>query len=179
MKIKRKLNINKIRNRLNQQIVNEKKLMSDVYNGITLGTVVNTSDPQEMGRIQVFCPSLGDTLDTQLESLPWCMYSTPFGGNISYGTRGSESDNINGETSYGMWAIPKIGAQALVTVLDGNSDYRIWMGCIHGQFLPHTMPHGRFFDKTNDGPLSSNETKIEPTYSNLEEAFGNREIILN
>lgn len=167
----RNINIKKIRNKLNKKIETEKRLLKDVFNGTTLGTVVNTSDPQEMGRLQIFCPSLGDNIDDNIENLPWCIYLTPFGGSIGFGDRGSEETEIDGSTSYGLWAIPKIGAQVLVTCMEGNPDYRIWLGCIYGQHLPHTMPHGRFFDDEK-GPLNSNESNIEPTYSNMEQAFG-------
>lgn len=177
----RNRNIKKIRNKLNKKIEKEKQLLKDVFNGTTIGTVINTSDPQEMGRVQVYCPSLGDNIDDNIENLPWCIYLTPFGGTIGFGNRGPEETEIDGSTSYGIWGLPKVGAQVLVTCMEGNPDYRIWLGCIFGQHLPHTMPHGRFFDKLDesgilssnlDGPLDSTEKPIEPTYSNLEQAFG-------
>lgn len=180
-KYRRNQNINRVRNKLDNQIKQEKKLLTDTFNGTTLGTVVNSDDPQQMGRLQIFCPSLGDLSDHPVEDLPWAIYAPPFAGITSYGTRGNEDDEIDGSTAYGMWSIPKFGSQVLVTTIDGNPDYRVWLGCIYGQFLSHTLPNGRYFDKKdengrilneNDGPLASNETPIQPTYKNLEEAFG-------
>jgi len=176
--------ITKIRDKLDRQIREEKKLLNDTFNGTTIGTVVNSEDPQQMGRLQVFCPSFGDLPDHPVEDLPWAIYAPPFGGTTAYGNRGNEGDSVDGTTAYGMWAIPKFGAQVLVTTIDGNPDYRVWLGCIYGQFLSHTLPHGRYFDKkdengillnNNEGPVSSNETPIQPLYKNFEEAFGPKE----
>lgn len=176
-------NINKIRKKLAHKNEVEKRLLTDVFNGTTIGTVINTHDPQEMGRIQVYCPALGDNENGLVEDLPWCIYSSPFGGTVNSGTRGPDGYKIDGPTSYGMWAIPKTGAQVTITCIDGNPDYRLWTGCIYGQFLSHTMPHGRFFDEQDqsgilqnelDGPVSSSERPIQPLYRNLEDAFGNK-----
>lgn len=177
-------NITKIREKLDRQIKEEKKFLNDTFNGTTVGTVVNSEDPQQMGRLQIFCPSFGDLPDHPVEDLPWAIYAPPFGGTTSYGNRGNEGDDVDGTTAYGMWAIPKFGAQVLVTTIDGNPDYRVWLGCIYGQFLSHTLPHGRYFDKkdengvllnNNEGPIASNEKPIQPLYKNFEEAFGPKE----
>lgn len=149
---------------------------------ITIGTVVDTNDPQQMGRVRVVCPMLNDRFDSPLEDIPWAMYATPFGGSVSVGTRGPEENATQGAVSYGMWAIPKVGAQALIMCIDANPLQRVWVGCLYGQFLPHTMPHGRFFAGNHPalptetgkpvGPLSTDEDPIQPLYSNLKEAFG-------
>jgi uncharacterized protein (DUF2345 family) len=144
----------------------------------TVGTVVDTNDPQQMGRLRVLCPALNDREDAPVKDIPWASYVSPFGGEVQVGKRGPDDDDILGPTSYGMWAIPKVGAQAVVMCLDGRTDHRIWIGCLYGQFLPHTMPHGRYTynenassDQTPAGPLDSYERKIQPLSSNLDEAF--------
>jgi hypothetical protein len=76
-----------------------------------------------------------------------------------------------------MWNVPKIGAQVLIACIDGDTNHRIWLGCLYGQYLTHTLPHGRFTYKDADqpaGPISSSEAPIEPLHQNLTEAFTNQ-----
>lgn len=146
-----------------------------------MGIVVDTADPQQMGRLRVQCPALGDRDNTPINDLPWARYASPFGGDVQVGTRGPDQTNISGPTAYGMWAIPKIGAQVLVMCIDGVPANRVWIGCVYTQHTPHTMPHGRFSyddqkagsgDQKPAGPYDSFENSIQPLYSNLQEAFG-------
>lgn len=150
------------------------------FDQITIGFVVDTNDPQQMGRVRARCPSLndpGDTAEYTLEDIPWAMYCSPFGGSVSDVPRGPEDDITPGEVAYGMWNIPKVGSQVLVMCLDGNPQQRIYIGCVHGQFLPHTLPHGRYNNDevgTLDGPLSSTEDQIQPLYKNQTTAFNDK-----
>ena len=145
------------------------------FNKMTLGEVVDTNDPQQMGRLRVVCPSLGDSMDTPIKDIPWATYITPFGGISDTGSRGRKDHDTTGPVAYGMWNVPKVGSTVLVTCVDGDTRFRLWLGCVVGQFLPHTMPHGRFdYDAASDqpaGPLSSTEDPIEPLYSELTLAF--------
>jgi len=152
---------------------------------ITLGHVVNTNDPQQMGRVQAVCQAWGDTFEMISEDLPWCTYVTPFGGQVTAGTRGPGLDETGGGVAYGMWAIPKVNAQILVACLDGDPSIRVYMGCVYDQFVPHTMPHGRwtyedypepFVEKDAMtafpfGPYSSEEKFIKPLNENIKQAF--------
>jgi len=148
------------------------------FNQLTIGVVVDSNDPQQMGRLRIICPSLGDNADSPIGDIPWAKYITPLGGFAATGSRGPNNDSpTDGPVAYGLWAIPKVGAQVLVSCIDGNTEHRIWLGCLYGDFLPHTMPHGRYTyqeAEKPDGPLSSTEEPIQPLYSNLTEAFGNR-----
>ena len=147
-----------------------------MYNFISTGIVVDTNDPQNLGRIRVYCQSFGDMPNTQIEDLPWCRYMTPFGGvlNDSNITR-DDSSTADGPVAYGFWGIPKAGAQAVVTCVDGDPTTRIWMGCLPPPGLNNTLSHGRWNDTSvgkNDGPLTSTNNPIQPTYSNFRTAFG-------
>jgi phage baseplate assembly protein gpV len=151
-----------------------------MFEGITIGTVVDTNDPQQMGRIRVVCPTLNDRFDSEVGDIPWAMYATPFGGSVSRGTRGPNEDTTHGPVAYGMWAIPKIGAQVLIMCIDGSPMQRVWLGCVYGQFTPHTLPHGRYFGESSGllpeadgpiGPVSTTEEPIQPLFNNLKEAF--------
>lgn len=146
------------------------------FNGITEGFVVDTNDPQQMGRLRVWCPSLGDNSNTNIGDIPWATYMSPLGGfdRTSTRGRGDDTDNISiGPIAYGMWNIPNEGASVVVTCLDGDMSRRIWMGCIHGQYFPHTLPHGRFLDGY-EGPQTSEEQPIYPLYVEQAIAFNNQ-----
>lgn len=148
------------------------------YSLVTTGVIVDTNDPQGRGRIRVYATPFGDLPDTPIEDIPWCRQVTPFGGVVSSDTtmsRGPEDKSpTSGAVAYGMWGVPKVGALAVITCLDGDPVNRIWLGCMHPMATEHTMPHGRYIgEKGVDGPVSSTEQPIQPLYSNLRTAFGN------
>ena len=149
------------------------------YDNLTTGIVVDTNDPQQMGRLRVLCPGLGDNEDKETVDIPWALYAAPFGGVHAGLSRGPD-DVDSGGVAYGMWNIPKKGAQVIVACIDGNPFIRVWLGCIYGQFEPHTMPHGRFSvqdadlpgDNKPEGPLNDNDGKVDPLYASIKKAFG-------
>lgn len=153
------------------------------YNSVTIGYVVDTNDPQQMGRVRAVCGALGDTYEGDIEMLPWCSYGAPFGGHLSVGSRGPETDESTGRVAYGSWFIPKPGAQVLVVCIDGDSMDRVWIGCLYDTHTPHTMPHGRWkyedhpdlekgaSDARPFGPYTGAEKFIEPLNKNMEEHF--------
>lgn len=153
---------------------------------ITIGTIVDTNDPHQMGRVRVLCPQWGDPWNAKVEDLPWAVYMTPFGGQTQTGPKGPGIQQSEGGIAYGAWFIPSMGAQAVVMCVDGNPANRLYMGCIYDQFTPHTMPHGRFMfedhpelEKTGSdakpfGPYTSTEKFIHPTSENIKQAFGNK-----
>lgn len=151
---------------------------------VTLGIVVDTNDPQQMGRIRVVCSQWGDTWGSAVEDLPWAIYMSPFGGQQQQGTRGPGVQQSEGGVAYGMWAIPKVGSTVAVLCIDGNPMTRMYFGCVFDQFTPHTLPHGRFMfedhpelekggtDPVPYGPYTSSEKFIQPLATNLKRAFG-------
>ncbi len=149
--------------------------------GLTLGVVVNTDDPLQQGRLQVFCPALNDS-PKKIHHLPWCAYVTPFGGVVNNNsfTRGVSSgpEVSNGAIHYGFWAIPEQGAKVLVGCVDGDFKRRFWIGCIPEHQETHTMMHGRYNwggAGLPDGPFTSAKSPIEPLYTNFTKAFVNRQ----
>ena len=153
----------------------KERASSSTFDKMTLGEVIDTNDPQQMGRLRVICPALGDSTDTPVSDIPWATYVSPFGGMSDTASRGRADHNTTGPVSYGLWNIPKVGSTVLVACLDGDTHFRLWLGCLAGQFFPHTLPHGRFdYDAASDqpaGPLSSTEDPIQPSYSELTLAF--------
>lgn len=156
---------------------------ASTYDGITIGTVVDTNDPQEMGRVRIVCPKWGDSWSSKVEDLPWALYASPFAGQTQLETRGPGIQTSTGGISYGLWAIPKVGTQVLVCCIDGNPMTRAYLSCLYDQFANNTLPHGRFtyedhpaITKTSDtppyGPLTATEKPIEPLTGNMNKAFG-------
>jgi phage gp45-like len=143
------------------------------FTELTVGTVVDTNDPQQMGRLRVMCPRMGDTDSTEVANIPWASYVSPIGGIDRRSSRGRGENFTSGPVSYGMWSIPKQGASVLIACIDGSPRHRVWLGCMHQQFLPHTMPHGRYIDGVN-GPVSSREELIFPLAASQDAAFGGR-----
>lgn len=144
---------------------------------ISVGRVMDTNDPNQMGRIRVYIPVI-DRNTSLVGDLPFAMYCSPFAGHQHVQSRGPDTTSYTtGPVAYGFFSIPKVGTDVVVAHLDGNPQYRIWFGALQGMYLAHTMPHGRFtFNNPNkkgelDGPLSSTESPIQPQYDNLTEAY--------
>jgi len=154
-------------------MINTQNRISNLHRtGFTVGTVVDTNDPQQTGRLRILVPGYGDNPSMPVGDVPWAMYISPLGGSVSNIERGSDLDPGDGPVSYGFWSIPKIGAAVVVTCIDGDPMSRAWVGCLHTERLAHTLPHGRFIG--DDGPLDSTEKPIQPLYDNQTGAFGKR-----
>lgn len=144
----------------------------------TVGKVMDTNDPAQMGRARVRCGKYGDKATQDMVDLPWALPVSPLAGVITHGMRGSEQESVNAPVAYGMWNIPKIGSYVIVGCIDGDKSKRFYVGGVHPQYLVNTLPHGRFIWRKADsegarpdGPLSSDEVPIEPLYSNMTEQF--------
>lgn len=158
---------------------------NDRYLAPTIGTVVDTNDPQQQGRIRIICPSWGETYTNDLVNIPWALHISQFAGTTEVGTRGSDLTQTQGPVAYGLWGVPKVGASAVVICVDGDPEHRVCLGCFHTQLAAHTMPHGRWMyedhpsidvagDQRPFGPLSTTESPIEPLNTNMREAFSNK-----
>lgn len=164
-------------------LYNEGASPSSTIPYVTLGVVVDTNDPQQMGRVRAVCVQWGDSWNTPVEDLPWAVYMSPFGGHVQVGTRGPGVQESDGSLAYGMWAIPKVGAQVAMMCVDGNPMTRMYIGSVFDQFTPHTLPHGRFMhedhpgleksgqDTVPYGPYTSAEKLVQPLAQNMKRAF--------
>lgn len=152
--------------------INKGTKLNTGFDNMTIGTVVDTNDPQQMGRVRVYCPAW-DSDNVKVIDIPWAMYVAPFGGTISNISRGvDDNENISdGAVSYGAWHIPKFGANVIVMCIDKNPHFRVWLGCVFDQYSPHTLPHGRFINEDQNGPISSREGPIKPLSDNFNKAF--------
>lgn len=145
---------------------------------ISVGRVVDTNDPMQMGRLRVYVAGLDRNI-ANVGDLPFAIYCSPFAGHQQVQSRGPEDGTYTtGPVAYGMFAIPKVGTDVLIAHLNGDPNYRIWFGALYGQLLSGTIPHGRYtFNNPDaaagdlDGPLSAAEQPIEPLYGNQTSAY--------
>lgn len=147
---------------------------SDGFTGLTMGVVISTDDPLQQGRLQVFCPALGDDPDKPT-ALPWAAYIMPFGGaidNASY-VRGPDAKTTSGPVHYGFWAIPEVGSYVLLGCVDGDYRRRFWLGSFVAHQQANSIITGKYKWEGTDanGPLSSSGSPLEPQYTNLGKAF--------
>lgn len=141
------------------------------------GQVVDTSDPDQMGRVRVWIPALdGETY--QIEQLPWADYASPFAGfTVDFPGGGGNIENKS-HAAYGFWAIPKVGATVLVFCLNGNPAFRCYFASTIRLHRNRSLPAGRNTDFLgNQGPWgdagdgSGKLNPIEPAFSNLRAQF--------
>lgn len=140
----------------------------------SVGRVMDTNDPKQMGRIRVYIPGV-DRNTSRVRDLPFAIYCAPFAGHQQKQSRGPTDDAFTtGPVAYGMFAIPKVGTDVIVGCLNGDPNIRIWFGALYGDLLDGTLPHGRYLFDTEgnlDGPLSASEHPIQPLYDNYTEAY--------
>lgn len=147
------------------------------FSGITLGVVVDTDDPLQMGRLRIFCPSLNDDAK-KVQYVPWAIYASPFAGSINNktytrGVGGDQKAESEGAIAYGFWAIPELGAHVLVGCVDGDFRRRFWIACAPQHQETSTMHNGRWKweDGEIEGPLTSDDKPLQPLYDNMKEAY--------
>jgi hypothetical protein len=145
---------------------------------ISIGRVVDTNDPMQMGRVRVWIAGL-DADTAKVGDIPFAIYCSPFAGHQQVQSRGpTDGVYTPGPVAFGMFNIPKVGTDVVVAYLNGDPNYRIWFGALFGAMLAGTMPHGRYtFNNPSapegvlDGPLSANEQPIQPLYENYTTAY--------
>lgn len=152
--------------------------------GMVLGVVRDNNDPQQMGRLKVYIPGV-DSKFYETKDLPWSIYVTPFGGVIKDMKVGREEDEVSNVTAYGMWSIPKNGAQVLCGFIDGNTQQRFWFGCVYPADLNRSLPQAMNDPDTKELKTEKHEPKtpdedpskitlessvIDPLMSNMKEA---------
>jgi hypothetical protein len=132
------------------------------------GVVVDTADPQEMGRMKVWCPAIdGDT--PNLETLPWVQFVTPFAGQTQNYPAGGTAAAASGPVSYGFWAVPKVGATVLIGFLYNDWNQRVYMGSMFRDHGNRSLPVGR--NSSGSAPQSDAYGVIEPAYTNMAVQF--------
>lgn len=136
------------------------------------GIVLDTEDPDQMGRVKIWVPSVdGEYYD--IPSLPWCEYASPFAGFVADFPSGREQIKTMGPTAYGFWSIPKIGSQALIFFLNGDANRRFYFGSFYGLHGNRSLPDGRNLhaETKKAGRYSDTYDPIHPTTDNLNQQF--------
>lgn len=152
-------------------------MFSEQFPFITDGIVKDAEDPQQNGRIKIWCPALdGETYEAEL--LPWAEYATPFGGVTNDFSAGRNKTETSGPVSYGFWALPKVGAQVLVFLLNGDPNRRFYFASVFGLHRNRSIPAGRNKNPNENpppqGPFSDTYEPLQPAYDNLRTAFQNK-----
>lgn len=135
------------------------------------GYVVDTNDPQQMGRVKVWVPAVdGDKY--LLQNLPWATFTSPLAGQLRNYPAGPNATVSKGLASYGWWAIPKEGSLVIVGFLYGDHNRRIYMGSFFRDHGNRSLPAGRMRPDLSDAPITDTFDPLEPASSNLKEQFG-------
>lgn len=148
--------------------------MFEQFPFITEGIVKDTDDPQQNGRVKVWCPALdGEDFDATL--LPWAEYASPLAGTTNDYATGRNSTKSEGPVAYGFWAIPKVGSQVLVFLLNGDPNRRVYFAGMFGLHRNRSLPTGRN-DSENGapGPFTDVYSPLQPAFDNLRVAFQNQ-----
>jgi len=136
------------------------------------GIVIDTSDPQQMGRIKAWCPAIDGEHDSYLlDNLPWITYVSPLAGQVRDYPTGASGAPSPGTHSYGFWAIPKVGATVIVGFLYGDFNQRFYVGCYFPDHGNRSLPLGR---NSPTGPVTDVEEPVQPTTNNLKAQFGGK-----
>lgn len=135
------------------------------------GIVIDTNDPQQMGRVRVWCPAIdGDNYD--VEVIPWANYVSPLAGQTQEFKAGSLGSQTDGLLSYGFWAIPKVGATVLIALMYGDVNARYYIGSVFANHGNRSLPVGRNRADYGPAPVSDTFEPIEPQTNNLNDQFG-------
>lgn len=155
--------------------------ISDIFvHGIPFimeGQVVDTSDPDQMGRVRVWIPALdGENYD--IAQLVWADYAPMLAGfTVEYPHGAGEIKN-DSHSAYGFWGVPKVGATVYVFFLNGNPDNRVYFASSIRLHRNRSLPAGRNVDtKGRIGPwgdagdADGNLNPIQPAYDNARAQF--------
>jgi hypothetical protein len=137
------------------------------------GLVVDTNDPQQMGRLKIYVPSLDGDL-YNIDDLPWATYSTPLAGQTLDYPAGPDGTKTSGFVSYGLWAVPKAGALVIVACLYDDPNRRVYLGSYFRDHGNRSLPIGRNRSDLAQAPVSDTFEPIEPQTSNLKAQFNNQ-----
>ncbi|WP_407308208.1 phage baseplate assembly protein V [Acinetobacter sp.] len=138
---------------------------------IVEGLVISNDDPQQMGRIKVWCPAIdGDTYTDDV--IPWASYVSPLAGQVNEHPGGSNGAVTGGLKSYGFWAVPRVGAKVVIAMMYGDVNRRYYLGSVFGDHGNRSIPVGRNRADFGPAPVSDTFDPVEPQTNNLNDQFG-------
>jgi hypothetical protein len=134
------------------------------------GVVVDTNDPQQMGRLKIWVPAIdGDYYN--IADLPWATYVSPMAGQTLDYPAGPGGTPTAGYVSYGMWCVPKSGSLVIVGFLYGDVNRRMYLGSYFRDHGNRSIPVGRNRSDLGKTPLSDTFDPVEPQATNLNTQF--------
>lgn len=134
------------------------------------GVVVDTNDPQQMGRLKMWVPAVdGDQYN--INDLPWSTYSSPLAGQTRDYPAGPNAAVTAGLESYGFWAIPKSGALCIVGFMYGDPNKRVYLGSYYRDHGNRSLPVGRNRPDLAQAPVSDTFDPVQPQTTNLNAQF--------
>jgi hypothetical protein len=144
------------------------------------GQVVDTDDPNQMGRVRAWIPAM-DGEDFNIDDIPWAEYAAPFGGFTVQYPAGETTIPNYAHAAYGMWMIPKVGATVCVFCMNGSPTSRFYFASTLRLHRNRSLPAGRNVDfNGKQGPWgdagdgTGNLNPIQPAYDNLRTQFQNK-----
>lgn len=137
------------------------------------GIVLDNDDPQQMGRIKVWCAAV-DGENPNLENLPWATYNSFLAGQVRDFPGGQGSIESPGLQSYGFWAIPRVGAIANIAFLYGDYNQRVYIGSSFREHGNRSLPVGRNRPDLSKVPVTDTLDPVQPQTSNLEAQFAGK-----
>jgi hypothetical protein len=138
--------------------------------GMMEGVVVDTNDPQQMGRVKIWVPAIDGEL-FEIQDLPWATYMSPLAGQTRDYPAGPESRKTSGFMSYGMWTPPKNGALVVVGFLYNDANRRVYLGSYFRDHGNRSLPTGRNRSDLASTPVSDTFEPVEPQTTNLKAQF--------
>lgn len=142
-------------------------------NQLMEGVVVDTSDPQQMGRVKIWVPAIDGDL-YNIVDLPWATYMTPLAGQTRDYPAGPMGVKTTGLVSYGWFSVPKSGALVIVGFLYGDVNRRVYMGSYFRDHGNRSLPVGRNRADLGKTPLSDTYDPVEPQSTNLSAQFAGK-----
>ena len=137
------------------------------------GIVLDNNDPQQMGRIKVWCAAI-DGENPNVDNLPWATYCSPLAGQTRNLPAGQGSIKNKGLQSYGFWSIPKVGSIAVIAFLYGDYNQRLYIGSTFREHGNRSLPVGRNRADIAKAPVTDTLDPVEPQFDNLKEQFANK-----
>lgn len=106
-----------------------------------LAKVVSHLDTSYMGSLEVMLLRPGAGNDNTSSQVQQVKYMSPFWGNTSFESVGSQNDYNNTQKSYGMWMVPPdVGSTVVVIFINGDAARGYWIGCVPDENMNFMVP---------------------------------------
>lgn len=138
--------------------------------GLMEGIVVDTNDPQQMGRFKAWVPAIDGDL-YEIDDLPWVTYVSPLAGQTRDYPAGPGGTKTSGFMAYGWWSVPKAGACVVIGFLYNDPNRRVYVGSYFRDHGNRSLPVGRNRPDLGNTPYSDTLEPAEPQNSNLNAQF--------